>query len=123
MSKLVRYGNRIAILMVCGFVLATQSGLTAQRMPRESHNDWLAHSLSEIQTVKVGMKRRDVLRLFTTEGGFSSSTSKKYVYKGSLYIKVDIQFQSAGPTANPRESLDDEIVQISKPYLEYPVSD
>ncbi|PYS25702.1 MAG: hypothetical protein DMF72_00765 [Acidobacteria bacterium] len=97
--------------------------MTAQRMPRENHNDWLARSLSEIQTVKVGMKRRDLLRLFTTEGGFSSRTSRKYVYKGSPYIKVDIQFQPAGATGNPRENLDDEIVQISKPYLEYSVSD
>ena len=88
----------------------------------ETHNAWLARSLQEIQTVKVGMTRGQLLKLFTTEGGISNRTMRKYVYRGSPHIKVDVQFERAGASREGREeSQDDKIVSISRPYLENPI--
>lgn len=90
----------------------------------DNHNEWLARSLTQIQSVKVGMSRRDLLDVFMTEGGLSSWNARKYAFKGSPYIKVDVVFQrrtSAG--GGQRENLDDKIISISKPYIEFPISD
>ncbi len=34
------------------------------------HTEWIARSLKEIETVKTGMTRVDLLRVFTEEGGY-----------------------------------------------------
>jgi hypothetical protein len=90
----------------------------AQRKTIE-HSEWVARSLSEIQTIKVGMTRRDLLRLFTVEGGLSNRTRRTYVFRECPYIKLDVGFEPVGaPQDKLKEQMEDRIIRISKPYLE-----
>ena len=41
----------------------------------DEHTEWVAKSLKEIETVKPGMTREDLLRVFRDEGGISTRTS------------------------------------------------
>jgi hypothetical protein len=77
------------------------------------HTEWVSTVLAWIATIKPGMTRRDLLRVFTTEGGLSSRTHRTYVLKQCPIIKVDMEFSISGNEA------DDKITQISKPYLDY----
>jgi len=117
----------IGVALLALSTLTSGSALTCpSKMPRnsDSHTEWLARSLREIQSVKVGMTRRELLGVFTTEGGLSSRTIRKYIYRGSPYIKVDVEFERIGGSRDSRpESLDDKIIKISRPYLENPISD
>jgi hypothetical protein len=48
-----------------GLVLAV-SALSVQGPPKsQAQTDWIAHSLKEMQTVKVNMTRADLLKIFT----------------------------------------------------------
>ena len=88
------------------------------------HSEWVARSLSAIQNLKVGMTRRDLLKLFTVEGGQSNRTSRTYVFRECPYIKVDVGFKPVGaPQDKLKENMEDRIVRISKPYLEQSVID
>lgn len=77
------------------------------------HAQWLGNVLAWIDTIKPGMTRSDLLRVFSTEGGFSTRTHRTYVLKQCPTIKVDVAFSVSGNEA------EDKITQISKPYLDY----
>jgi hypothetical protein len=86
--------------------------------------EWVARSLEEMQTIRVGMTRGELMKVFTTEGGLSSVLSRTYVYRECLYFKVDVQFKPVGrPIRGGRvgmtEAKDDVIMKISKPYLDW----
>jgi len=94
----------------------------------EDQSAWVARSLKQMQTVKVGMTRADLLKVFTTEGGLSTRLWRTYVYKQCPYFKVDVEFRAAGtrdkngrPSAD--ESDNDVITKISKPYLAWTIVD
>jgi hypothetical protein len=88
---------------------------------------WVGDALREIETVKVGMTRAQLLALFDTEGGLSSRLRRTYVYRRCPTIKVDVEFEASGrPSRNAVtmiESDQDVIVKISRPYLAWAVMD
>jgi hypothetical protein len=109
------------ISSLIGFVLRTHG--QRSQSTSSSHNQWVAGVLKETNSIRVGMTRKDVLNVFTTEGGISTRLSRTYVYRGCPNIKVDIQFQAIQAPNDYRERLDDKIVSLSKPYLDYSISD
>jgi hypothetical protein len=119
-----------SMIMASFFVpLLTISILSAQS-PQKSQTEWIANSLKEMQKIKVGMTRADLLKVFTTEGGISSSLNRRYVYRECPYIKVDVEFEPVGRPARDTdgrvtlvEAKEDVIKKISKPYLEWSISD
>ena len=85
---------------------------------------FIVESLKEMNEIKAGMTRKNLLDKFKTEGGISTRTSSRYVYKKCDYIKVDVKFKPvADERNNSIESPNDEIVKISKPFLEYVIID
>jgi len=93
----------------------------------QEHTKWIDHVMRSVATIKPGMTRKDLFAVFTEEGGLSTRTRRRYVYKHCPYIKVDVEFSSVGDTdANPdagTENPEDTIVKISQPYLEYSIMD
>lgn len=90
----------------------------------DEHTEWIAKSLKEIETVKAGMTRADLLKVFKEEGGISTRTWRRYVYRDCPYIKVDVEFEPVGELENKvSESPSDKIVKISKPFLEWSIMD
>ena len=93
----------------------------------EEHIKWIDHVMRSIATIQPGMTRKDLLRLFTTEGGLSSRTQKRYVYKHCPHIKVDVEFFPADDLRGEQDPMADnpadKIVKISKPFLEYSIMD
>jgi hypothetical protein len=84
------------------------------------HTKWVDSVLRWTIDIKVGMTRKDVLRVFTTEGGLSNRRQRTYVLKQCPYIKVDVEFAPVGDAQNFfAESPDDKIITISNPYLQY----
>jgi hypothetical protein len=81
------------------------------------HRQWVDSVLAWIATIKPGMTRSDLLRVFTTEGGLSTRTHRTYVLTHCPIIKVDVEF-----SISAREA-EDKITQISKPYLGYGIYD
>jgi len=101
---------------------------------------WIRENLPELESIKVDMTWKDLLKVFTNEGGISTRTWQRYVYRKCIYVKVDVEFEPVG-SVPPRsaafpesracnrvpdflgESPDDRITKISKPYLELTILD
>jgi hypothetical protein len=105
------------------FVSATAI-LPSESRAADEHTEWIAKSLKEIESVKPGMTRLDLLRVFKEEGGISTRTSRRYIYRDCPYIKVDVQFEPVGEPENKlNQSPRDKIIKISKPFLEWSIMD
>src|SRR5882724_5816733 len=78
---------------VVTFVSAAAILPSSESCGTDEHTEWIAKSLKEIESVKVGMTRVDLLRVFKEEGGISTRTWRRYVYRDCPYIKVDVEFE------------------------------
>jgi hypothetical protein len=94
------------------------------------HVSWVAETLKRIETIKPGMTREDLLKVFTTEGGLSTGLRRTFVSRDCPYFKIDVQFEAVGRPSRDssgrvtlEEGSQDIIVQISKPYLQFSILD
>lgn len=129
--------KRILILALIGLVMFVYSGRSERKensniefLPKgeSSNNDcncqFVEESLKKIKEVRVEMTRKDLLEVFSEQGGISTRTQRHYIYKKCPYIKVGVKFKPVGNEKdNLTESPDDKIVEISDPYLQYVVAD
>ena len=84
---------------------------------------WIAASLTDMQGIKVGMTRAEMLKVFMEEGGISNRHWRRYVYRNCGYIKVDVEFAAANNPDSHDESPEDRITKISQPFLEWSIRD
>jgi hypothetical protein len=96
----------------------------------QSHGAWVIEILKRMQTIKPGMTREDLLKVFTPDGGLSNGLQRTYVSQDFYCFKVDVEFEpvgrpsrDAGGRVTLEEDAKDVIVKISKPYLEFPLAD
>ena len=118
------------VFMALCLVINTTSVAEQLSLVTREHTEWVAESLREMETVRVGMTRAELLRVFATEGGLSTGLSRTYVYRECPYIKLDVEFEPVGRSARDTEgrvtlveSDEDLISRISKPYLDWSVDD
>lgn len=83
-----------------------------------------------MQTIKPRMTRRDLLTVFTTEGGLSTGLQRTFVSRDCPNFKVDVEFEPVGRSKrdiNGRvtggEDEGDLILKISRPYLQFSILD
>lgn len=117
MDRLARFVF-LCILSVCA-IAQPEPPQTPSQIERE-HTAWIADALNAMQTIKVGMTRSDLVKLFTTEGGLSTTSQRTYVYRRCPYIKVDVKFAAS---SRDGELPMDKIVEVSRPYLAWSVAD
>jgi hypothetical protein len=85
----------------------------------QSPDQWLQDRYKEATSIKAGMSREDLLKVFMEDGGLNTIPATRYVLRSCHLIKVDVEFDTKHGQAY-EEKMDRElkIKQISKPYLE-----
>ncbi len=110
----------LIFLFPCGALLTAVAGQPDYSDVDRAKTDWLGEIIGEIGTVKPGMTRLDLMKVFTTEGGLSNRTHRRFVHRRSFYIKVDVAFKPVGNETDWLDERDsDVILSISKPFLKY----
>lgn len=121
--------RRTALSLFAGITMSGASLDCRGSAPEDSEErriQWVAQTLEQMQRVKPGMRRSDLLTLFTTEGGLSTPLQRTYVSRHCPYFKVDVTFQAVGGPGKDQdrrstlvEDNRDVIKSISRPYLEF----
>jgi hypothetical protein len=90
----------------------------------------VTHALEKMESIKPGMTREDLLRVFTTEGGLFTGLYRTFVSRDCPYFKIDVEFNAVGRPNRDNEgrvTLDEDnrdiIVKLSRPYLQFSVVD
>jgi hypothetical protein len=130
---MIDWSLKILLGIVVGLFLALpKTGLqqTSVQNPESQHCLWVQQSLQKIKTIKVGMTRADLLKVFTTEGGLSTPIQRTYVFRECPYIKVNVEFTPVGRPARDaegrvtREESDRDLInKISVPYIALGITD
>jgi hypothetical protein len=96
----------------------------------EDHQAWVTHSLVKMETIKPGMTREELLKVFTTEGGTSTGLHRTFASRDCPYFKVDVTFDAVGRPSHDSDGRDtlaednrDIIVTVSRPYLQFSIVD
>lgn len=85
---------------------------------REAAN-WLRIQLEEIEKLRPGHTRGDLLKLFDHEGGIRIREKARFVYRYCDDIKVDVEFEIVGEGDWLKDDQKKDIIKkISKPYLD-----
>jgi len=91
---------------------------------------WVARALEKMETIKPGMTRQDLLEVFSTEGGLSTGLRRTFVSQDCPYFKVVVEFKAvaqpdrgnAGFVTSVEDNRDI-IVSVSKPFLQFSITD
>lgn len=114
----------ISTLIVLETVFLLNCAKTSSGRSQSSSCQYVTDALSEIGKIKVGMKRKDLVKIFQNDGGISAINPQRFVYEKCNFIKIEVKFKSVDKSDKfPIGSPEDEITEISKPYLEHPFSD
>jgi hypothetical protein len=119
----------LAILSAASFpVLQTKA--SSQEPCFEEHQVWVGHALENMEGIKPGMTRNDLLKVFRTEGGLSTGLHRTFVNRDCAFFKVDVDFEAVGRQSRDNdgrvtleEDARDVIVKISRPYLQFSIAD
>jgi hypothetical protein len=112
---------KIAVSILC-VVLVALLNASPQTSDPGDHTQWVESSMLEMKSVRVGVTRADVERVFAPEGGMSTALQKTYLFRKCPYFKVDIEFAAAQANTTA-ESPEDKVAKLSKPYLDWPRGD
>jgi hypothetical protein len=126
---------RFRVLIMAGVAIACAVAIQGspqlgQTEISQDHVAWVAQALTRIETIKPGMTREALLKVFTTEGGLSTALHRRFVSRECPYFKVDVEFMAVGRPDRDGdgrvtrvEGGQDIIVKISRPYLQFRVAD
>ena len=116
----------LELLSIIAFGGSTSVRVTrsaSQEPCAQDHKIWVAHALMKMETIKPGMTRGDLLKVFTTEGGISTGLQRTFVSRDCPYFKVDVDFRAVGRPDRDKEGRvtvvedsRDIIIQVSRPY-------
>jgi hypothetical protein len=84
-------------------------------------NQWVSECLQQIKSIRPGMTRKALGRLFKPAGGRYSRTLRSYSYRPCPYFKISVTFQPAD--GGDREQPGDKIIKVSTPYLDDPLAE
>jgi len=126
--------RRVLLVSLLGTIAGAATPRTIRARGSEqsaqAHITWVADALIRMRSIRPGMTRTDLLKVFTTEGGLSTGLQRTFVSRDCLYFKVDVEFEAVGRPSRGRdgrvtlvEDGRDVIVKMSKPYLELAVMD
>ena len=119
-----------AIVTACAATWVQPKQVAAQESCAQKNEDWVRDVLAKMKTIKPGMTRAELLKLFHTEGGFSNALRRRFVSRDCAYFKIDVEFEAVGRPDHDNdgrvtveEDPRDIIVKISQPYLQFSIAD
>ena len=120
----------LSIITISSSTSVRLTNAVSQDSCAQAYEDWVTSALVKMESIKPGMTREDLLRVFTTEGGLSTGLHRTFVSRDCPYFKVDVEFKAVGRPDRDNEgrgTLEEDsrdiIVKLSRPYLQFSVVD
>ena len=111
---------KIGILLIAGLliIVGTRTYLPAQTANDQAHQQWLEERYKEAISIKPGMSRADLIKLFDEDGGIQMITATRYVLKSCRLIQIEVKFNAYGADFRSIPAKDLKIMEVSRPFLQ-----
>ena len=112
-------GRKVMTVRSCLYLLILTISISAgfaQYVPQDRSCDVAYSALRDARLLRPGMKRRDVEKNFGP-ASLTFPVKSVYVYRRCPTIHIEVVFKQA-PGKDPSFSPDDEIENVSRPYLD-----
>lgn len=136
MTRRLLVFSLLSVIAVGGSASFRPAHSAAVDMNAQNHEAWLAGILQRMDSIKPGMTRADLLKVFETNGQPSremltlTGLRRTFVSRDCPYFRVDVEFK---PVAHPEwgistiepsgfEDSRDVILKVSKPYVQLRVA-
>ena len=84
----------LKIVTLVFLIFATSGfGTPAPTQTNRAHDKWLQERYFEALSIKEGMTRAELLKVFRMDGGLQLFLPGRYVLRRSNFIKVDVEFE------------------------------
>jgi hypothetical protein len=120
----------LSTLTICASTSVRLTQSASQDLCSQNHQAWVSQTLTKIETIRPGMTRGELLKVFTTEGGLSTGLHRTFISRDCSYFKVTVDFDAVGRPSRDKdgrvtlvEDSRDIIVNVSLPYLQFGVVD
>ena len=112
--------RKALLLLACLLTFLTAAVYSQEQvMSNQPPDQWLQDRYKEATSIKAGMSRENLLKVFMEDGGINTIPATRYVLRSCHMIKVDVDFDTEyGQAYKERADRELKIKQISKPYLE-----
>ena len=97
-----------------------------RKLTGEEMNQFMESVLKDMDQIRVGTTRQDLLKLFDPAAGLRrlSRTEVTYVYRRCNYIHLDVEFEAVGEPQNKSYARpQDKVSKLPNPYITRPVFD
>lgn len=84
--------TKSVLLIVCSIFAMSVFNSFHPAQSEQSHRQWLEERYKEAASIKEGMTRADLLKLFAMDGGLQRMLPDRYILKSCSMIKVDVEF-------------------------------
>ena len=129
-SMVLRFFAILLFVTLCGSGLARSRAFSPQASCSEKRDEWVRDTLAKMESIRPGVTREELMRVFRTEGGLSTGLHRTFVSRECPYFKVDVEFRAVGRPdrdSDGRVTLEEDardiIVKISRPYLQFSIVD
>jgi hypothetical protein len=90
----------------------------------DERSEWVFKCLEDMNSLKAGCTRAEVLEKFAPCGGIATRTSQQFYYGACRYFVIDVTFKAVqNPDDRTTEDPSDIVVEVSKPRVEIPPMD
>lgn len=115
---------RLILAGILCFLLGVSLTRTSEDEKRHDRVQWLAQSMEEAQTIKVGMSKAELMKIFEPDGGLQpGGWSGRFSLRSCPFIMINVQFRPPD-SSNPAPPDDKMLIaKVSEPYLEPPALD
>jgi hypothetical protein len=128
--------GRLLVLILLSIVTMSVSTAFRRTHPAsqepciQDHEAWVTRTLEKMETIKPGMTRGELIAVFQPQGGLSTALHRTFVSRDCIYFKVDVDFDAVGRPSRDEngrmtsvEDNRDNIVKISRPYIQFAITD
>ncbi|HBB94910.1 MAG TPA: hypothetical protein DC054_05925 [Blastocatellia bacterium] len=111
---------KIGIILIAGLLLIIAPRIypPAQTANDQAHQQWLEERYKEAISIKPGMSRADLIKLFDEDGGVQMSVATRYVLKSCRLIQIEVKFNAYGDDFRAIPAKDLKIMEVSRPFLQ-----
>ena len=111
---------KIGILLIVGLLVIIVPRIYPQTQTAndQAHQQWLEERYREAISIKPGMSRADLLKLFDEDGGVQMIAATRYVLKSCRLIQIEVKFNAYGADFRAIPARDLKITDVSRPFLQ-----